>query len=109
MKKITTFLLCLVLTGVSALWAQNVQVSGIVTDAADGNPLPGVSVVVKGARISTSTDVNGRYTISVPDDATLVFSYVGLKTKEQAVGGRAIINHCCPLKSEKSHILPVIG
>ena len=84
--------MCLVLTGVSALWAQNVQVSGIVTDAADGNPLPGVSVVVKGARISTSTDVNGRYTISVPDDATLVFSYVGLKTQEQAVGGRATIN-----------------
>jgi TonB-linked SusC/RagA family outer membrane protein len=75
-----------------ALWAQNVQVSGVVTDAADGQPLPGVSVVVKGARISTSTDVNGRYTISVSDDATLVFSYVGLQTQEQTVGGRSTIN-----------------
>ena len=92
MKKITTFLLCLILTGVSALWAQNVQVSGIVTDAADGQPLPGVSVVVKGTRIGVSTDVNGRYTISVADNATLVFSYVGLKTREQAVAGRATIN-----------------
>jgi TonB-linked SusC/RagA family outer membrane protein len=90
MKKITTFLLCVVFAG--ALWAQNVQISGVVTDAANGEPLPGVSVVVKGAQVSVSTDVNGRYTISVPADATLVFSFVGLKTQEQAVAGRATIN-----------------
>jgi TonB-linked SusC/RagA family outer membrane protein len=51
-----------------------------------------VSVVVKGASISTSTDANGRYTISVPADATLVFSFIGLKTQEQAVAGRSIID-----------------
>jgi TonB-linked SusC/RagA family outer membrane protein len=92
MKKITTFLLCVVFVGSSALWAQNVQVSGVVTDAADGQPLPGVSVVVKGERTSASTDVNGRYTISVPGDATLAFSYVGMKTQEHAVAGRSAIN-----------------
>jgi TonB-linked SusC/RagA family outer membrane protein len=86
------FLLCLIFAGISALWAQNVQVSGVVTGAADGQPLPGVSVVVKGAQTSASTDVNGRYTINVPAGATLVFSFLGLKTQEQAVGGRAIIN-----------------
>jgi hypothetical protein len=91
MKKITAFLLCVVFAS-GALWAQNVQVSGVVTDADDGQPLPGVSVVVKGARTSASTDVNGRYTISVSDDATLVFSYVGLKAQEHAVAGRAVIN-----------------
>jgi TonB-linked SusC/RagA family outer membrane protein len=91
MKKITTFLLSVVLAG-GALWAQNAQVSGVVTDAADGQPLPGVSVVVKGARTGASTDVNGRYTISVPADATLVFSFVGLKTREQAVAGRTVID-----------------
>jgi hypothetical protein len=88
MKKITTFLLCVVFAG-GALWAQNVQISGVVTDDADGQPLPGVSVVVKGSSISSSTDVNGRYTLSVPADATLAFSFVGLKTQEQAVAGRA--------------------
>jgi TonB-linked SusC/RagA family outer membrane protein len=68
------------------------QISGIVTDVSDGQPLPGVSVVVKGAQQSTSTDANGRYTISVPGNATLVFSFVGMKTQEQAVSGRTEIN-----------------
>ena len=86
------FLLCLVFAG-GALWAQNVQISGVVTDAADGQPLPGVSVVVKGANVSSATDANGRYTINAAGDATtLVFSYVGFKTQEQAVAGRATIN-----------------
>jgi TonB-linked SusC/RagA family outer membrane protein len=93
MKKIKlVFVFCLIFVSVSALWAQNIQVSGVVTDAADGQPLPGVSVVVKGVQQSTATDVNGRYTINVPVDATLVFSFVGLKTQEQAVGGRVTIN-----------------
>jgi TonB-linked SusC/RagA family outer membrane protein len=92
MKKITMFLFFLVFAGVGVLCAQNVRISGIVTDAADGQPLPGVSVVVKGVRSSVSTDVNGRYIITVPDDATLVFSFVGLKTQEQIVGGRVEIN-----------------
>jgi TonB-linked SusC/RagA family outer membrane protein len=69
-----------------------VQVSGVVTDATDGQPLPGVSVVVKGERISTSTDANGRYTVNVPENATLVFSFVGMSTREQNVSGRTVIN-----------------
>ncbi|MDR3184035.1 MAG: TonB-dependent receptor [Prevotellaceae bacterium] len=92
MKRTVLFLVCLLLAGAGALVAQNVQVSGIVTDAVDGQWLPGVSVVVKGAHTSTSTDANGRYTISVPGNATLVFSFVGMKTQEQAVAGRAEIN-----------------
>jgi TonB-linked SusC/RagA family outer membrane protein len=92
MKKITLFFLCLVFGGVGALWAQNVQISGIVTDAADGQPLPGVSVVVKGTRVGTATDANGRYTISVSGNATLAFSFVGMKTHEENVAGRAVIN-----------------
>jgi len=57
------------------LWAQT-QVSGIVTDASDA-PLPGVSVSVKGTRTGTTTGADGRYSISVPANATLVFSIVG--------------------------------
>jgi TonB-linked SusC/RagA family outer membrane protein len=92
MKKTTLFSLCLVFVWSSALLAQNVQVSGVVTDAANGQPLPGVSVVVKGVRTGTSTDANGRYTISVPDNATLIFSFVGMTTQELAVSGRSAIN-----------------
>ena len=73
-------------------WAQHVQVSGVVTDATDGQPLPGVSVVVKGTPVSTATDVNGRYTISVPGDATLKFSFIGFADREEAVSGRTGID-----------------
>ncbi|MDR0295552.1 MAG: TonB-dependent receptor [Prevotellaceae bacterium] len=91
MKKITLFFVCLIFAGVNALWAQNVQVSGVVTDN-DGLSLPGVSVVVKGTRTSITADANGHYTISVPGDATLVFSFLGMKTQEEIVGGRTTIN-----------------
>jgi TonB-linked SusC/RagA family outer membrane protein len=91
MKKITLILIGVVfVTG--ALIAQTVQVSGVVTDAADGQPLPGVSVVVKGTTVTTSTDANGRYTINVAGDATLVFSFIGMKTQEEAVAGRTTIH-----------------
>jgi TonB-linked SusC/RagA family outer membrane protein len=91
MKKITLTLIGMIFAA-GALLAQNVQVSGVVTDAADGQPLPGVSVVVKGTQTSVATDANGRYTIGVPVDATLVFSFVGMKTQEEAVSGRTAIN-----------------
>jgi TonB-linked SusC/RagA family outer membrane protein len=82
----------MVFAGTSVLSAQSVQVSGVVTDAADRQPLPGVSVVVKGTTVSTSTDANGRYTLNVAGDATLVFTFVGMKIREEAVDGRAAIN-----------------
>jgi TonB-dependent SusC/RagA subfamily outer membrane receptor len=91
MKKITLILIGMIFA-VSALFAQAVQVSGVVTDAADGQPLPGVSVVVKGTQTSTSTDANGRYTLGVPGDAILEFSFIGMKTQEEAVSGRTTIN-----------------
>jgi TonB-linked SusC/RagA family outer membrane protein len=91
MKKITLTLIGMILA-VGALIAQTVQVSGVVTDAADGQPLPGVSVVVKGTTVTSVTDANGRYTINVAGDATLAFSFIGMKTQEEAVAGRTTID-----------------
>ncbi len=54
--------------------------------------LPGISVLEKGTKNGTSTDINGDYTIRVKDDATLVFSMVGYKTAEVKVDGKSIIN-----------------
>ncbi len=92
MKKITLFLVCLVFAGVNVLWAQDLQVSGVVTDATDGSTLPGVSVVIKGTKISATTNANGRYTIVVPSDGRLEFSFSGMKTKEIAVEGRTLLD-----------------
>ena len=66
--------------------AQNIQISGVVIDVV-GDPLIGVSVLVKGGTKGTSTDYNGFYTISAPADGTLVFSYVGMDTQEVKIGG----------------------
>jgi len=71
---------------------QQSQVSGKVTDK-NGNPVPGVTVVVKGTTTGTITDLDGRYLISgIQADATLVFSFVGMKTQEINVEGRSQIN-----------------
>lgn len=68
----------------------DIRVSGTVVS--EGEPLPGASVFVKGTKNGTVTDIDGRYAISVPADGTLVFSFIGLQTQEQKVGGRTIIN-----------------
>ena len=72
---------------VSVAFAQNKAISGKVTSASDGLPLPGVSVTVKGQKaIGTQTDVNGNFKLSVPAEAkTLVFGYIGFATVEAAV------------------------
>jgi TonB-linked SusC/RagA family outer membrane protein len=67
-------------------------VSGTVTDRA-GSPLPGVTVVIKGTTVGTITDTDGKYSVStIPANASLVFSFVGMRTQEVAVGSQTIIN-----------------
>lgn len=74
-------------------WAQDRRVTGKVTSAEDGQPLPGVSVVVKGTTKGANTDAAGTYTIDVPGRAaSLVFSFVGVATQEVAVGNQSAIN-----------------
>ncbi len=71
---------------------QERQVTGTVTDDT-GEPMPGVTVIVKGTTTGTITGEDGTYIISnVPDDATLVFSFVGMQTKEVPVGNQTTIN-----------------
>lgn len=76
----------LVLGCVPALYAQT-EVSGRVTDSRDGTALSNVSITAKGTRIGTATDENGRYRVSVPANAVLVFSIVGFSDKEMRVTG----------------------
>jgi TonB-linked SusC/RagA family outer membrane protein len=72
--------------------AQVSVVSGKVTDFG-GQPLPGVTVVIKGTTKGTITNADGDYSLTdIPDDATLVFSFVGMRTQEVIVAGKTIIN-----------------
>ncbi|WP_289054617.1 SusC/RagA family TonB-linked outer membrane protein [Carboxylicivirga marina] len=92
MKKVLFALSIMVMVGLQAI-AQTANVTGTVTDAADGSPIPGVSVFVKGTTIGTVTTPDGTYNLAVPNDATaIVFSFVGMSTQEVAYTGQANID-----------------
>lgn len=78
--------------GAEAVIQQQKSISGKVVDSA-GGPLPGVTVVVKGTTNGTITDFDGAYTIAkIPEKATLLFSFVGMKSVEVEVGSQKSIN-----------------
>jgi TonB-linked SusC/RagA family outer membrane protein len=92
MKKILLIsVFCLV--HVSVTWAQERTVTGKVTAAEDGAPLPGVNVVLKGTSVGTVTNTEGIYTLNVPTSGgTLIFSFIGLTSQETEVGARTTID-----------------
>lgn len=80
-------LLCL-----NGVMAQNKTVSGSVTDANDGTPLPGVSIVVQGTTNGTQTDFDGNYSLEVSVGDILSFSYIGMKTQTVTIGNSNSVN-----------------
>src|SRR5687767_12598402 len=99
MKKQVTFLaraglpaLFAMLFGLS-VFAQSKSVTGKVTDAADGSPLPGVTVTVKGSTVAAQTQADGSFRIEVPQSArTLVFSFVGHQTQEVDISNASSVS-----------------
>ena len=72
---------------------QQITVTGTVTEGATGDPAIGVTVLVKGTTIGTVTDIDGNYTLSnVPQDAIIVFSYIGMLTIEEPLNGRSVVS-----------------
>lgn len=69
------------------------KITGKVTTGADNTPMPGVNVVIKGTQTGTTTDGNGRFSLDITADNTvLIFSYIGYKTEEVVVGNRTVID-----------------
>ena len=93
MKKLSLLIILFVFS-VSALLAQTKVITGTVTSAVQGEgPIPGVIVQVKGTTIGTTTDAKGKYSISVPANATtLVFSYIGMKKQDVEIGNRSVVD-----------------
>src|SRR5688572_4937343 len=79
------FTIVILLLACHSLSAQERTISGILTSSDDGSPLPGINIVVKGTDVGTTTDANGWYSIKVPVGSTLVFSFVGMQTREVVV------------------------
>src|SRR5690606_9572124 len=69
----------------------DVSVRGTVRDSS-GEPIPGVTVSVQGATIGTATDLDGSYSLVVPDGATLIFSFIGFESQLVAVGSQTVID-----------------
>lgn len=91
------------------VFAQTIHIKGIVTDN-NGMLLPGVNVVVENTKIGTSTDLNGVYSIEVPNsDAQLNFSFIGYKLYKKKVKGKTNINVSLELDSKIFNEVVVVG
>ena len=100
-KQLISVMLCLAALGglmtcpmpvsASVLQSQTIKTQGQVVDE-QGEPLIGVNVMVKGSRTGAVTDLDGKFQLEVPANATLVISYVGYKSREVAVRSRAILD-----------------
>ena len=91
MRLILTLLTAL--TAIAASAQDNpLTVKGKVTDSSDGSPIPFVSVHIDGTMVGINADADGFYSITIPEDCTLIFSSIGYKTKDVAVEGRTLID-----------------
>ena len=103
MKKKLFLTLTLFVALLGSTFAQNRTITGTVTSAEDGSPMPGVNVTAKGfAGIGTISNVEGKYTLEVPAEATtLEFSFVGMETQEVSIGQQRIIDVALASSSEE--------
>ncbi len=92
MKKLLQSLFILLFVATTAM-AQNRTITGTVTSKEDGLPIPGVSVKVKGTNIGVSTGANGKFSLSVPSNATtLEFSSIGFASQAIVIGSRSVVS-----------------
>lgn len=85
------------------------EIQGTIVDSSTGAPLAGVTVKVKGSTIGTTTDANGRFSLSVPDNAVLEVSYLGYGKKEVEVNGRTAVQISLSTATTGLNQLVVVG
>lgn len=105
--KVVLFLFAMLVYGLS--YAQVKTVTGKVTDAGNGEALPGVTIVVKGTTNGTITNFDGGYSISVEQGQSLSFSFIGYKAQEQVVGASNVMNLQLEQSMENIDEVVVIG
>lgn len=105
----SAFFLFLILSYAFPAMGQNIQIKGKVTNESNGQPLPGVSIVVKGTTKGTTTNIDGKYSLSAPANAELKFSFLGFITQTIRVNKRAVINVALKEKALKLNEVVVVG
>lgn len=108
-KKLKILLMILGLVITQFTFAQEVSLSGKITDSDTGEPIPGATVVVKGTTNGTVSDFDGNYTLKVEKGDTLQFSYIGYKKSELVVGNESTLNVALRVDTEELGEVVVIG
>ncbi len=109
MRKIKLFLTALAVLVSSVAFAQSLTVTGVVTDAATGEPVPFASIHEKGTMNGANTDIDGNYSITVAKNSVIVYSSIGYNAQEIPVEGRARINCELAVDSETLENAVVVG
>jgi len=93
MKRLILILAVLLAFAFEANAQQRITITGEVTNSENGESLPGVTILLKGSTIGTTTNADGEYSINIPNrEGTLVFSFVGFESQEVKIEGRRTIN-----------------
>lgn len=100
-------LFCIAFTGI--LRAQNINISGKVTDAVTGEALIGATITAKGSALGTTTNIDGQYRLQVPAQSILVASYTGYESQEQAIEGRTAIDFVLRESASSLQEVVVVG
>jgi TonB-dependent starch-binding outer membrane protein SusC len=101
--------ICLVLFSAFSLNAQTVQIKGVVTEAGTNETLAGVNIVIEGTTTGVTTDIDGKYTITVPENGILVFSFIGYVVERIPVQGKTEVNVTLVPDMKKLDEVVVIG
>jgi iron complex outermembrane receptor protein len=108
-KNLKVFLFLVALLTYSISYAQQKTITGKVTDAANGEPLPGVTIVVKGTIDGTISNFDGDFSVDAEEGQNLVFSFIGYTTKEVLVGTSDVLNLQLAQSIENIDEVVVIG
>jgi len=109
LKNLKVFLFLVAMLSFSFSYAQVKTVTGKVTDADNGEPLPGVTIVVKGTTNGTITNFDGEFSLDVEEGQTLAFSFIGYTPQEVVVGTSGVINLQLAQSMENLEEVVVIG
>ena len=107
-KRMMLLVLFMALLAPMSVWAQNIQLTGVVTDTSK-EPIIGASVVEKGTTNGVITDYEGKFTLNVSSNATIIISYVGFQTQEIAINGKTHIETILKEDTEVLDEVVVVG
>ncbi len=103
---------CVAIVGIflisTIVYSQSTRIITGTTSDQQGNPLPGVNVIVQGTTVGTITNVQGEFTLEVtnPDQSSLVFSFIGFENQVVPIGTQSSFNivHCCPVNQNSFNV-----